>query len=160
MPYSADLRCSYASVEMNTAWLYQLFDDNERPLPNFREEYMSTVFETEADKWANDYVKAKVFWTGSPPKDDPDYKAIMNCESVWAYLWEKTQDFLDEHVDWFKDADEPITCDHCDAETIGYKSGGPDTICLTCKKRYDANTKDDAQTNEDDEPKPRWQIRR
>jgi hypothetical protein len=28
-------------------------------------------------------------------------------------------------------------CDHCDARTVGYHSGGYDVICLDCQKRYD-----------------------
>ena len=28
-------------------------------------------------------------------------------------------------------------CDHCDARTAGYHSGGDDVICLDCQKRYD-----------------------
>ena len=103
MPYNADLRCSYASVEMNTAWLYTLFNDYGVTEPEFKEDYMKSAFETEADKWASDYVKAKVFWTGKPPKDDPDYKRIMESESVWNYIWEQAQDWLTEHKDWLEE---------------------------------------------------------
>lgn len=44
------------------------------------------------------------------------------------------------------------TCDHCDAPTIGYKSGGLDVICMSCKKRYDASEDPDIRTDCDDEP--------
>jgi hypothetical protein len=89
---------------MNTAWLYSLFNDYGVTEPKFKEEYMASVFEDKADQWANLYVKAKVFWTGpSFPKDDPDYKEIMDCESIWEYLWQKAQDWLEEHKDWLEE---------------------------------------------------------
>ena len=118
MPYNADLRCSYASVEINTAWLYTLFNDYGVTEPVFKETYMSTVFETEADKWASDYVKAKVFWTGKPPKDDPDYKRIMACDSVWEYIWEEATDWLDEHKDWLEEGSYENEDDESEPEMV------------------------------------------
>ena len=79
---------------------------------------MSTVFETEADKWASDYVKAKVFWTGKPPEDDPDYKRIMACDSVWRYIWEEATDWLDEHKDWLEEGSYENEDDESEPEMV------------------------------------------
>ena len=84
---------------------------------------MSKVFEDKVDRWASDYIRAKVFWTGTLPKDDPDVKAIMNCESIWEYLWEQAQDWLDEHKGWLvegsNESEDKGKCEDCSVKLSG-----------------------------------------
>ena len=96
MPYSADLRHSYAKTEVNSGWVLEVLNDNGMEInwkdPIYEDEYLLMV-----DIWVNEYLKAKVFWTGKLPEDTP--KDILNADSIWTFIYERSLDYFWKHSD-------------------------------------------------------------
>lgn len=117
MPYSADLRHSYAKTEMNISWLQQILDDADIKV-EFQQtaDGFESLFWEKCDEWVNDYLKAKVFWTGELPKDTP--KDILHSTSIYEFLQERMWDYLvahKSHLSHLSNSDGQIhpPCDRC-----------------------------------------------
>jgi hypothetical protein len=98
-----------------------------------------SLFYEKCEEWANDYLKAKVFWTGELPKDTP--KDILQSGSIWDFLGERIKEYLythKEHLFILDDGDERIhpECDKC--HTTPFVAGGEDgALCKGCNEEID-----------------------
>ena len=139
MPYSADLRASYFTAEMNKSWVYEsltsdyqfdfTFIGDEAENENFR-------YDCKIDEWFRGYTKAKLF-DHDPENEYKDY------ESVWDMFYEKSLDYITKRAEKHPDAiliekmryclnDEcQNSCDY-DGVDIIYKNGKP--YCEQCIK--------------------------
>ena len=98
-----------------------------------------SLFYEKCDEWANDYLKAKVFWTGELPKDTP--KDILTAPSIYEFLYERIYEYLCSHkehlfiLEWESERIHP-PCDKC--ETSPHYIGGEDgALCRKCNEEID-----------------------
>lgn len=125
MPYDADLRCSYFSLEMNMSWFYKA--TNERNIEfdflptyyrgmsvqeqedNYKDAVKLTItfFEKHIENAFNDWAVYKVF---GHKKGDHKYE---DYEDVWEFVIDITYDYCRRENSKVILEDENSTCKKC-----------------------------------------------
>jgi hypothetical protein len=103
MPYSADLRFSYCSSELNICWFYESLRDLGEDIT-----FDSNTIEDEFNEFLDNAFNKWVVWKVFNHKQDD---MINRFENVWEYLREKAIDFAKENpsVDFKFDDDDEST---------------------------------------------------
>lgn len=106
MPYSADLRCSYAKTTMNVDWFYEVVSENNKEIEYLAPETMKgmsdedkqdccrQVFEKYIEEMLNVWITYKVFNHEMQCDVKPSY-----CEHVWDFLMECAANYAEKHPD-------------------------------------------------------------
>ena len=91
MPYSADLRHSYAKTSINIDWVYQVLTDEniEFEWEENPHNYTRFWFEKHLDEWVDEYIAVKVFGFANKANSYVKYS-----DSVWEYLLDCIKDWL------------------------------------------------------------------
>ena len=103
MPYNADLRCSYFSLELNMSWFYESLSEMDedvdfKPTYCFRSDTEESAikntigaFESHIEEAFKDYTVYKVF---GHQKGDHKYELY---ENVWEFLRDVAIDYTKTH---------------------------------------------------------------
>ena len=97
MPYSADLRCSYARTEINKDWFLHFLEEDMEMEITFEDDLSEALFWRELENVVNDYIRDKVFWGAAAGKSTK----FDEYENVWQFLadWVNDMDTLAELKD-------------------------------------------------------------
>ena len=82
MPYSADLRCSYARTEINKCWILHFIEEDMGLDITFEDESAEVMFFRNLENDINDFIRDKVFWGAAEGKS----KKFDGYNTVWEYL--------------------------------------------------------------------------
>jgi hypothetical protein len=103
MPYSADLRCSYAITELNVDWFYETCPHSF----DFKSNSDMKAFHRFLDDMVTVWVTHKVF--GHKQFVESDMCQLDDTETVWEWLSECALWYVDKHP-------EEVWVEHVDSE--------------------------------------------
>lgn len=85
MPYHADLRCSYLSVDVNMSWVYEMMEeqDEEITFVGKNQEKDQEDFEAHLEDKIQKYIVFKLFGHG----DKEEYKGFEDDMMYWTYVY-------------------------------------------------------------------------